>query len=154
MKNVIIYINGRNAKDTWGVFFTETALTNLMCPAPSKDYIKNKSVLSHGVQVLSEGDYAPKTDERDVQLTFGIVATSVADFLTKFRTFMGEMEKRNIALKVCISEGSTFLNETYFLNYLSCSQFSEFNGRLGRFVIKFNEPNPKNRVVEHSQDIT
>lgn len=153
MKNVDVTINGKSAKETYGVFFTETSITNLMCPAPAKEYIKNKSVLSNGVQVLSEGEFAPKTNERDVQLIFGIKAQSVAEFLTKFRAFIAEMEVRNITLMIHIKDGDTYFKETYHLNYLSCSQFSEYNGRLGRFVIKFNEPNPKNRIVEHSSDI-
>lgn len=156
MKNVEIYINSteQTAKQQWGVFFSENSVTNLMTPAPLKSYIKNKSTLSHGTQVLSTGTYKPKTEERDVQLTFGLHATSLANFLMKYRSFVTELKKGDIDITVHIWEGSTFIKETYHLKYLSCSQYSEFNGRLAKFVVKFNEPNPENRQLEHSTDIT
>ena len=155
MKNVEVYINSttQTTKQKWGVFFTETSVTNLMTPAPLKAYIKNKSPLSHGTQVLAEGEYRPKCDERDVQLTFGLKASSLAKFFMQYRSFVTELEKGNIELMVHIYEGHTFIKETYQLKYLSCSQFAEYNGRLAKFVIKFNEPNPKNRRLEHSNDI-
>ena len=156
MKNVKIYINSttQTAEQRWGVFFSETSVTNLMTPAPKKKYIENKSALSHGKQVLTAGGNVPKTDERDVQLTFGLCAPSLAQFIMRYRSFVSELEKGAITLSVHVWEGQTYYKETYHLNYLSCSQYAEYNGRLAKFVIKFNEPNPKNRIVEHSTDIT
>ena len=156
MKNVKVYINSttQTTQQRWGVFFSETSVTALMTPAPKKKYITNKSAISHGKQVLSIGEYVPKTDERDVQLTFGLRATSLAQFFMRYRSFVAELEKGAIDLTLQFSEGSTYCKETYHLNYVSCSQFAEYNGRLAKFVIKFNEPNPKDRNIEHSTDIT
>lgn len=155
MKNVKVYINStsQTTDKRWGVFFSETSVTNLMTPAPKKKYIANKSALSHGKQVLTSGGNAPKTDERDVQVTFGLRAKSLAQFLMQYRSFVSELEKGAIDLTIHITEGSTYYKETYYLNYVSCNQYAEYNGRLAKFVIKFNEPNPKNRIVEHSTDI-
>ena len=155
MKNVKVYINSTNKTtlERWGIRLTETSVTNLMTPAPKKAYITNKSALSHGKQVLNNSSNAPKTDERDVQLIFGIHAKTLAQFLMQYRSFVEELKKGAIDLTLHITEGSTWYKETYHLNYVSCSQFSEYNGRLGKFIIKFNEPNPENRTLQYSSDI-
>lgn len=155
MKNVEVYINStsQTTEKRWGVFFTDTSVTNLMTPAPKKSYISNKSALSHGKQVLTSGGNAPKTDERDVQLTFCLKAKSLSKFLMQYRSFVNELEKGAIDLTLHIWDGETYYKETFYLNYISCSQYMEYNGRLAKFVIKFNEPNPKNRLLEHSTDI-
>lgn len=156
MKNVEVYINSttQTTQQKWGVFFSETSVTNLMAPAPKKAYITNKSALSHGKQVLTNNGNVPKTDERDIQLIFGLHATSLAQFLMKYRSFCAELKKGAIDLTIHIAEGSTFYKETFYLKYISCTQYAEYNGRLAKFVIKLNEPNPENRQVEHSTDIT
>lgn len=156
MTTVKTYINSTttDTRKKWGVFLAETSLTALMTPAARKDYITNESALSHGKQVLTANDYLPKTADRDVQLVFGLEAKSLAQFLTRYNSFCEELKKGAITLIVEISEGDTYLKTTYYLNYLSCSQFSEYNGRLGRFALKLNEPNPENRVQEHSSDIS
>lgn len=156
MKNVEVYINSstQTTQQKWGVFFSETSVTNLMAPAPKKAYITNKSALSHGKQVLTNNGNVPKTDERDIQLIFGLHAASLAQFLMKYRSFCEELKKGAIDLTIHIKEGSTFYKETFYLKYISCTQYAEYNGRLAKFVIKLNEPNPENRHVEHSTDIT
>lgn len=156
MKNVKVYINSssQTTEAKWGVFFAESSVTALMTPAPRKSYITNKSALSNGKQVLTASGTLPKTDERDISLTFGLKAKSLAQFLTRYRSFTEELKKGALELTVYIYEGNTYYRETYYLNYLSCSQYSEFNGRLAKFVLKVNEPNPENRQIEHSTDIT
>lgn len=156
MRNVKIYINSdtQDAERRWGVFFADNSLTSLMTPAPKKSYITNKSALINGKQVLTAGGNQPKTDERDVQLTFGLRASSFAKFIMQYRSFVEELKKGAIELTLYAWEGDTYIRETYNLNYVSCSQYSEFNGRLAKFVLKLNEPNPENRQIEHSTDIT
>ena len=72
----------------------------------------------------------------------------------RYRAFTDELKKGVIDLTLHVWEGGTFFKETYHFVYLSCSQYSEFNGRLAKFVLKLNEPNPGNRTLEHSTDIT
>ena len=156
MRNVEAYINSstETTEQRWGIFIAETSLTALMSPAPLKSYITNKSALSHGKQVLTDSGNLPKVDERDVQLVFAIRANTLAKFLMRYYSFCEELKKGAIDLTIRIWDGDSYMKATYYLNYLSCSQFSEYNGRLGRFVLKLNEPNPANRVIEHSSDIT
>ena len=156
MKTITTYINSTTltTERKWGVFIAETSITALMTPAPLKAYITNKSALSHGKQVLTDSGNKPKVDEREVQLTFGLKARSLAQFLTRYRSFCEELKKGAINLTVIIREEDSYLKETYYLNYNSCSQYSEFNGRLARFVLKLTEPNPERRDIECSDDIT
>ena len=42
MTNGQLYINGKDAYLTWGIFLDETALSTLMTPAPNKEFISNK----------------------------------------------------------------------------------------------------------------
>lgn len=155
MKNADIYINSTTytAEQQWGIVFTNEALTALMTPASKKEYIKNESPLVDGEEILSMDGFVPKTAARDVQLTFGLKASSLADFFMKYRSFVKELDKGTIDLTVHVWEGTTFFKETYHLIYLSCPQYSEFNGRLAKFVLKVREPNPKNRTLEHSSDM-
>ena len=41
MLNGQLYINGKDAYLTWGIFLDETALSTLMTPAPNKEFISN-----------------------------------------------------------------------------------------------------------------
>lgn len=153
MKNAKVYINSQSVdtEEAYGVFFTDASVTALMTPAPKKGYITNKNSRLPGKQVLPT---APKVDERDVQLTFGLRARSLAEFLMRYMAFCKELEKGFITLIVHFYEGTTWVKIKYELDYLSCQQYAEFNGRLAKFVIKFNEPNPDNRVIVTSSDIT
>lgn len=155
MRNVKTYINSssRTIKQRWGMVLAETSVTALMTPAPLKSYITNKSALSNGKQVLTDSGNVPKVDERDVQLVFAIHANTLAKFLMQYHSFCDELKKGAIDLTLHVWEGDSYMKTTYYLNYVSCSQFSEYNGRLGRFVLKLNEPNPANRTIEHSSDI-
>lgn len=156
MRNVKVYINSstQTTEQKWGVSFTDSSVTALMTPAPKKEYIKNKSPLKHGTQVLTSNSAIPKTDERTVQLTFFLKAPTLASFLMKYRAFVNELKKGAINLTMHIWENKTYFKETYHLIYQSCNQYSEFNGHLAKFVIKLSEPNPENRTFEHSTDIT
>lgn len=135
------YINGKDSHEEWGLIFGESSLTALMTPAPVKTYIQNKSALIHGKQVLTDGGNVPKVDERDVQLEFGIKARNLTEFLTKYSSFVSELEKGVLDISTKYQPGVV-----YHLLYVSCQQFKQFNGRLGKFILKLNEPNPKHRV--------
>ena len=135
------YINNKDAHDEWGLIFGETSLSALLTPAPVKGYIENKSALIHGKQVLSGEENPPKIDERDLQLVFAIKAKNLTEFLTKYSNFVKELEKGKLNIRTKYQPGVV-----YHLLYVSCQQFKQFNGRLGKFILKLNEPNPKNRV--------
>lgn len=135
------YINNKDAHDEWGLILGETSFTALLTPAPVKGYVQNKSALMHGKQVLSGEENPPKIDERDLQLVFAIKAKNRTEFLARYASFVPELEKGTIDLRTKYQPGVV-----YHLLYMSCQQFTQFNGRLAKFVLKLNEPNPKNRT--------
>lgn len=132
-------INGKDAYTEWGAWLDSTGLSTLMTPPPLKEYITNKSPLSAGKQVKPA---TPHVDERDVTLTLYIKGASLADFLNNYRSFVTELQGGDIHLQTKYEEGVT-----YRLKYQSCQQFSQYNGRLGKFVLKLNEPDPTNRTT-------
>lgn len=135
------YINGRDAYLAWGITLGSTSFTSLLTPPPVKDYVANKSALLDGTQVVCSKDAHPKVDERDLQLVFYLRARNLTEFLARYSGFVTELEKGMVDIRTKYQPDTT-----YHLLYLSCSQFSQFNGRLGKFVLKMNEPNPKNRA--------
>lgn len=134
-----LFINGKDAQAEWGVTLESSGLSALMTPAPIKEFVENKSRLSHGKQVLTS---YPRVDERDVQLTLFISSKDVDSFFMKYGAFVAELQKGPISIRTKY-EATTL----YRMIYMSCVQFSQFNGRLGKFVLKLNEPNPNNRAL-------
>lgn len=134
------FINGKDAYSTWGLTLGDTSLTAMMTPSPVKGYIRNKSPYENGAQVLCDAGHGPKVDERDIQITFAIQAVDMTDFLEKYSAFVAELEQGRLDISTKYQPGVV-----YHFMYHSCQQFSQFNGRLGKFVLKLNEPNPKNR---------
>jgi len=139
------YIND-TPTNNWGIVFGDTSLTALMTLPPKKSYITNKSSLIHGKLVLSKNNNAPKYDERDVSLVFYLRANSLPQFLTRYHTFAQQFDGGEFTLKIEVTEGLVTWTEEYTLLFVSCTQFSQFNGRLGKFTLKVNEPDPTNRV--------
>ncbi len=134
-----LFINNKDAYINWGIIFGETSFTALLTPAPLKSYIQNKSALIPGKQVLTNNP--PKVDERDLQIVFFLKAKNLDQFLTRYNSFVTELEKGTLDVRTKYQP-----SVTYHCIYVSCAQFSQFNGRLGKFVLKLNEPNPKNRA--------
>lgn len=132
-------INNQDAYTTWGVFMDSTGLSTLMTPAPLKEYITNKSPLTAGKKVKPT---TPMVDERDLTLTVFIKAASLPEFLQQYRAFVTELQQGDIVLQTKYEAGVT-----YRLKYISCQQFSNYNGRLGKFMLRLNEPDPSNRTA-------
>lgn len=136
------FINDRDAWFAWGIFLAETALTTLLTPAPLKPYIENKSALESGKQVLTDDGTLPLTDERDLQLEIYLRARDFDDFITKYNAFTEELKKGRVDIRTRYQP-----DVIYHCIYISCAQFSLFNGRLAKFALKLNEPDPENRIA-------
>lgn len=133
-------INGLDAYLNWGVTLGDTSLAALKTPAPLKGYVSNKSPLRDGADVVTVAAALPKVDERDVQLTFYIHASTPAQFEARYDAFTAVLMGGKVNLWTRHQQGVT-----YRLLYQSASQYSEFNGRLGKIVARFAEPNPADR---------
>ena len=132
-----LFINGKDAYTSWGVSMDDTSLSALMTPAPSKEFIENKSRLEHGKRVVRNN---PKVDERDLTLQINLTAKDETQFFNRYLSFCEELETGSLNIRTKYQP--TVLYRT---TYLSCNQFSQFMRGIGKFVLKLNEPNPKDR---------
>lgn len=137
---VELYINDKDARQTWGVTMDDTSLSVLMTPAPTKGFIENKSRLEHGKRVIRDN---PKVDERDLTLQLNLTANSDTQFFERYESFCAELETGYLEIRTKYQP-----NVVYRTSYISCQQFSQFMRGIGKFVLKLNEPNPKNRNLE------
>lgn len=134
-----LYINGKDAYTTWGISMDDTALSALMTPAPNKDFIENKSRAINGKQVVCSNS---KVDERSLTLQINLTAKDEAQFFARYALFCTELETGVLNIRTKYQP-----NVAYKTIYLSCSQFSQFMRGIGKFSLKLNEPNPKDRTV-------
>ena len=134
-----LFINGKDAYTTWGISMDDTSLSALMTPAPNKDLVENKSRLEHGKRVITDN---PKKDERNLTLQINLTAPDKDTFFRRYDSFCDEQETGVLEIKTKYQP-----TVVYKTIYQSCQQFSQFMQGIGKFVLKLNEPNPKNRNV-------
>lgn len=133
-----LYINGKDAYTTYGIIMSDTALSTLMTPPPSKDYITNSSRLVDGKRVF-KGNV--KMAEREMTLPFSMRAKDRDIFLSNYAKFCEEV----------LAKGEMVLHTSFLPNiwfrciYISCTQFSQFLREMALFSLKLNEPDPSNR---------
>lgn len=135
-----VFINGLDAFSNWGINFEDGALSALMCPAPMKSFIQSKRRLQHGKTVVNK---EPRYDERDISLPFHLLAKTKEEFLTKFSGFCSSV-LANGAFTVTTRYQTGVM---YRLQYLSCSQFTQYEQEKAIFVLKVCEPDPTNRSI-------
>lgn len=147
-----ITINGYDAFTRWGVNLEDGALSALMTPAPTKEFIETKSRTAHGKRVLTK---TPRYDSREITLPFHIIASTKEEFLEKYRLFCEEvlapgsfeLKTRYEPERTVIVSGQVVTREqpVYRLVYLSCTQFRQFIREMAVFTLKVSEPDPTNR---------
>lgn len=137
-------INGVDALATYGVVFPDTSLNQLMNFAPLKPYITNTSAKIDGIQVLSTGQHTPRVDKQDYNLVFYLYGSNLSEFNQRRDALEAVM--RAGAFTLWVAERPTCL---YRLIYNSSSQFTQYNGRLAKFTLRVEEPNPNNRALQN-----
>ena len=133
------YINDSDAFSTWGIYFESSSLSALLTPAPLKGYVDSLSAGFNGVRAVQGSDALPKVDKRSLQLVFNLQAAGMADFMSKYAAFCQVLHAGYFTLR------TRYFSYEFKLRYVSCSQFTEYNGRLARFVLKCEEINPTDR---------
>ena len=132
------YINGKDIWETWGAILAKGTYEKLLKPSPMKEYISNSSRLEHGIRILANPNIA-KTEQRDLQIQFFVEGTSESDYIEKYSSFVSELEKGLIEFNV------PKLNAIYKLVYTDCSSYGNYGNKMGKFTVKFIEPNTKDR---------
>lgn len=133
-----LYINDKDAWVSWNAGLLRGSYSNLLAAAPIKAYTSNDMASHDGTQVFVSD---PKVAARDVILIFGIVCESTNDYLAKYTDFIDELQKGFILLKV------PKLKTVYKLLFSSSIELNAGNDLVsGTVSIRFNEPNPKDRI--------
>lgn len=131
-----LYINDKDAFTSWGACLESGSENALQLPAPNKEYVSNKSRSQHGKQVARK---SPRKDERDVILYFCLSASTRDQFLMRFQSLIDELDSGITIIRV------PRLKQGYKLDAISYQELS-FYDKIGRFAVKFNEPNPQDRI--------
>lgn len=131
-----LFINGKDALETWGARMGNGFLDAIDGFNEMKDYIENESRLEHGKRVITDN---AKVDSREITLQFTIEGSSESDYRSKKKAFQTEMEKGAVNIKVPVLG-----NEVYKLVYLgkSVSYGLSLDRCFGKISSKFCEPNP------------
>jgi len=134
-----LFINGKDALETWGVRMGDGFLDAIDGFNEMKDYIENESRLEHGKRVITDN---AKVDSREITLQFTIEGSSESDYRSKKKSFQTELEKGAVNIKVPVLG-----NEVYKLVYLgkSISYGLSPDRCFGKVSSKFKEPNPMDR---------
>lgn len=132
-------INGYDARKQWGVIVNTSFTDNMLMPPSVKSPIQSSSRLEHGTRTVLNRDTV-KYDKRDVTLEISITATSRSQFLERHQSFVKELVSGWLEITSSLIPGMTF-----HMRYVSCTQFTNYNGRAAKYILKLEEPDPSNR---------
>lgn len=135
-----VSINDLDARSEWGLVFNTALSDALLLPAATKSPIQSESRLEHGTRtIIPEGSV--KLSKRDITLEIGITAPNRATFLSRYEALIEEFQKGWLNIRTSLIPGKVFR-----CRYVSCTQFTNYNGRIAKFILKLEEPNPNNRT--------
>ena len=133
-----------NIKTAFGVSLSDGALSALLSPPAAKERISNESRIEDGKRI---DIYTPtRFQSRELTLEMHLIADNFQQFLTRWRAFLAALtaSPQGIIMTV-VAYGQTL---QYTLQFLSCTQFAQYNGQLGKFAVRFSEQLPTNGVAQ------
>lgn len=141
MSHPDLTINDLDARAKWGVVANTKLLAALLAPASAKDPIQSESRLEHGTRTIIPNG-SVKLAKRDILLELGLTAPNLSEFYTRYKSFIEELTSSWLRIA-----SPRFLPGVVFnCRYVSCTQFTQYNGRAAKFILKLEEPNPNNRT--------
>lgn len=135
-----LLINGKDALQEWGVRMGTGFMDAIDVPCQMKEYIENDSRLEHGKRVITSN---PKLDARTLTLPFTIQGKTESDYQAKKKSFYNELYKGKMDIQIPVVSG-----DVYHLVYMggSTSYAQNRQRTFCKFSVKFQEPDPSNRV--------
>ena len=134
----LAFINDRDMWGTYGARLSKGTYEALLTPTSLKPFIENSSRLLHGTEVWVEQN--PRMQERDVSFVITITGKSEKDYLEKYHNLIQVFQQGWVELRV------PKLHTEYRLLYDSCTKFGNYGLKLGKFSLRFREPDPSWRV--------
>ena len=138
--------NTYDIKSEYGVSLSDGALSALLAPPAAKERISNESRLEDGKRI----DIYTQTyfQSRELTLEMHLIADTFEQFLSRWRAFLAALTASPQGIRMIVTAYGQTL--TYTLQYLSCTQFAQYNGQLGKFAVRFSEQLPRNGVTATS----
>lgn len=136
-----LFINGLDAWENFGANMHDGFIDTLTEFLTPKEYIECESRLEDGKRVIV-GDTV-KISSRNLSLSFTIEADTPKELSERKAAFFKEMMKGNVKIKV-----PEVSDEVYNLIYKGNGTPYGMNPQrtFCHFMLKFDEPNPKNRT--------
>lgn len=134
-----LYINDKDAWETWGVNMGDGFLDAIDAPLTMKDYIEDESRLEDGIRIDTSD---PKVSSREITLGFTITGASKSDYRSKKSEFLKELQKGTFTINV-----PALGSQVYKMVYTgkSISYGMNISRTFGHFTMKATEPNPADR---------
>lgn len=139
--DILVY-DGQNytrydAWETWQLALSNGAISTLLSPPAVKERVSNASRLEDGKRVdMTAPVYY---DSRELTLEMHLLAPNFQTYVSRYQSFFNTISKaKDIYFQFHIY--NRWLR--FHFVYLSCQQFGVYNGTLGKFAVRFSEPNP------------
>ena len=136
-----LLINGYDAY-AMGIAMGSGFIASLRAPASLKDFVENDDPKKDGKQVIYPEE--PKVAARDLTLTFVIFGDTLTDTLN-YNSFIELLKRGKMDISVPLISA-----DIYHLTYIGNSGSYMMSADLttSQLTVKFNEPNPANRVAK------
>ncbi|KAA6311015.1 hypothetical protein EZS27_037781 [termite gut metagenome] len=142
----LLYINSQDVYAGYGAFLCENKkgehanYSALLKPPAMKPYTAVNFREQDGEKLPQT--LTPAFESREVTLQFAIHATTKANFIQKYMSFIQLLKSG--WLQIYLPE----LNKTYRMYYVSCTEYTQLTPLdaepvVGRFGVKFREPVPE-----------
>ena len=141
MKQPNLTINGKDARTTWGIVPNTKLMASLLAPPATKNPIQSESRKEHGTRTIIPAG-SVKLAKREFTLEVGLIARNLTEFHARLTGFIEELTSGWLR----IAAPRLIPGVVFNCRYMSCTQFTNYNGRIAKFILKLEEPNPKNRT--------
>jgi len=128
-------INGLDGLLNWGLILEKDSIGALMAYAPLKNTLENDMPTSDGVELYDNA----KVNKRTLSLSFILVASSEAEYLTRYNSLQSVLFGGRLTLRV------PRINMKFRLSYKQCSTYRAWFNGISKLIITVVEPDPTNR---------
>ena len=137
-----LLINGYDAY-AMGIAMGSGFIASLRAPASLKDFVENDDPKKDGKQVIYPEE--PKVAARDLTLTFVIFGDTLTEHTLNYNSFIELLKRGKMDISVPLISA-----DIYHLTYIGNSGSYMMSADLttSQLTVKFNEPNPANRVAK------
>lgn len=132
-------INGQDLWSTWKARLQRGTIGALLESPTMKPYTTNTSRLIDGVEIDVSN---PRVEARELELHIVIRGTTQTEYINNILSFESTLKSGPLRLVY-----SAIPNTVFNIVYTSPGgQFGRYGRNAGKFVYRFLEPNPANRV--------